>query len=163
MVSRFWALPLLLPIALIWQASELSLLPVFGWRLDPILVLVIASGLMLGPRYGLIFGLIAGGCQDMLLGAGLLYGFTKGIAGWTAGLIQPHIYRLDALSLGMVAMVWTLVEGLCVALYLLGQNRPAVWDHYAALALPLGLAHAFLLAVLYYGLYRLPAPEEREA
>jgi LytS/YehU family sensor histidine kinase len=163
MIPRFWALPLLLPLALIWQTSELAVLPVFGWRVDPTLVLVIAGGLMLGPRYGMAFGLIAGGCQDIVLGAGLLYGFTKALAGWTAGLIQPHIYRLDALSLGLVAMVWTLVEGLCVALYLLSHGRPAVWDHYAALALPLGLAHAFMLAVLYYGLYRLPGPEAREA
>ncbi|MFN3431225.1 MAG: LytS/YhcK type 5TM receptor domain-containing protein, partial [Candidatus Sericytochromatia bacterium] len=91
MIPRFWALPALLPLALIWQSSELAVLPVFGWRLDPTLVLVIAAGLMLGPRYGLVFGLIAGGCQDVLLGAGLVYGFTKGLAGWAAGLIQPHI------------------------------------------------------------------------
>ncbi|MOA41864.1 hypothetical protein D3C78_1638690 [compost metagenome] len=122
-----------------------------------------AAGLMMGPRYGVLFGLIAGGCQDMLLGAGLIYGFAKALAGWTAGMIQPHIYKLDALALGLVAMVWTLVEGLGVALYLLGQGRTAVWDHYAALALPLGLVHAFLLALLYYGLYQLSAPEEREA
>lgn len=163
MIPRFWALPALLPLALIWQSSELAVLPVFGWRLDPTLVLVIAGGLMLGPRYGLVFGLVAGGCQDVLLGAGLVYGFTKGLAGWAAGLIQPHIYRLDVLSLGLVAMVWTLVEGLCVALYLLSHGRTAVWDHYAALALPLGLAHAFMLGVLYYTLFRLPGPESREA
>ena len=53
--------------------------------------------------------------------------------------------------------------GFLVALYLLAQGRTAVWDHYAALALPLGLVHAFLLALLYYGLDQLPAPEEREA
>jgi LytS/YehU family sensor histidine kinase len=162
MLPRFWAPFLLLPLALIWQSSELSMLPVFGWRLDPTLVLVIAGGLLMGPRYGVFFGLVAGGCQDVLIGAGLLYGFTKAIAGFAAGLIQPHIYRLDALSLGLLAMVWTLVEGLCVAIYLLAHGRTAVWDHFAALALPLGLAHAFLLAVLYYGLLRLPAPETRE-
>ena len=162
-LTRFWALPLLLPLALIWQMSELSLLPVFGWRVDPTLVLVIAGGLMLGPRYGVCFGLLAGGAQDVLLGAGLVYGVAKGLAGWTAGLIQPHIYRLDALSLGLMAMVWTLMEGLGVALYLLTHGRTAVWDHYAAQALPLGLAHAFLLAFVYAWLYRLPGPEARDA
>jgi LytS/YehU family sensor histidine kinase len=163
MLGRFWAPIALLPIALVWQSSALSILPVFGWRVDPILVLTIAGGLLMGPRYGVLFGLLAGGFQDLLLGAGLLYGVTKAIAGWTAGLVHPHIYRLDALSLGLIAMVWTLIEGLCVALYLLAHGRTAVWDHYAALALPLGLAHAFMLAVLYYTLRRLPGPEAREA
>ena len=163
MLPRFWAPVLLLPLALIWQSSDMSVLPVFGWRLDPTLVLVMAGGLLMGPRYGVMFGLIAGGCQDVLIGGGLLYGFTKALAGLAAGLVQPHVYRLDALSLGLTAMVVTLAEGLCVALYLLAHGRTAVWDHYAALALPLGLAHAFLLAVLYYGLLQLPAAEPREA
>lgn len=161
-VSLPWVLPLLLPFALVWQLSPLGVLPVFGWRLDPSLVLVVAGGLMLGPRYGLVLGLAAGACQDLLLGAGLLYGATKGLAGLAAGLIQPHIYRLDALSLVLVGLTGTLGEGLLVAMFLLSQGRTGVWDHFAALALPLGLAHAFMLVALYYVLIQLPAPEARE-
>jgi threonine/homoserine efflux transporter RhtA len=97
-----------------------------------------------------------------MIGAGLLYGLTKGLAGWTAGLIQPHIYRLDTVTLLLIGLVWTLIEGLLVALYLLSQGRTAVWDHYAALALPLGMAHAILLAIAYAILHRLPAPERSE-
>lgn len=161
-VSLPWVLPLLLPFALIWQLSPLGVMPVFGWRIDPVLVLAVAGGLMFGPRYGLVFGLAAGACQDLLLGAGLLYGATKAAAGLAAGLIQPHIYRLDALSLVLMGLVWTLVEGLMVASSLHAQGRTAVWDHFAALALPLGLAHAVLLVALYYWLLRFPLPEERE-
>jgi hypothetical protein len=161
-LTRHRALLLLLPVMWVWQASPLALLPWFGWRLDPSLVLAIAGGLIEGPRFGLWFGLIAGGGQDLLLGAGLLYGVTKALAGFAAGGMQPHLYRLDALSLGMVGLVWTLGEGLLVALYLLAHGRTAVWDHYAALSLPLGLAHAMLLVVLYAGLMRLPGIEREE-
>jgi hypothetical protein len=75
--------------------------------------------------------------------------------------MQPQIYRLDALTLGLVGLVWTLGEGLLVALYLMTQGRTAVWDHYAALSLPLGLAHAVLLVALYALLIRLQG-EDRD-
>lgn len=161
-LTRPRALLLLLPVMWVWQASPLAILPGFGWRLDPALVLAIAAGLLEGPRFGLWFGLIAGGGQDLLLGAGLLYGVTKALAGLAAGSMQPHVYRLDALTLGLVGLVWTLGEGLLVALYLLAHGRTAVWDHYAALSLPLGLAHALVLIVLYALLMRLPGAEREE-
>lgn len=161
-LTRFWAILIILPIFVAWQASPLALLPVFGWRLDPTLVLAIAVGLLNGPRFGVLFGLVAGASQDLLVGAGLLYGATKALAGFTAGLIQPHIYRLDIVSLGMLGLVWTLGEGLLVAMYLMTQGRTAVWDHYAALSLPLGMAHAILLIVVYSFLGRLQGPEAHE-
>lgn len=160
--SRLVALLLLLPLALAWQVSAWGVLPVFGWQLDFPLVLVMACGLLFGPRAGLLFGLLAGGLQDLLLGAGLLYGLTKGLAGLAVGLIQPHVMKLDALSLAVVAIVTTLAEGLLVALSLLAQGRTGVWDHFAALALPLGAAHALLLLVAYGALRRLGGPEREE-
>lgn len=161
-LNRRMALLLLLPVMWVWQASPLAILPYFGWRLDPALVLAIAAGLFEGPRFGVCVGLIAGGGQDLLLGAGLLYGVTKALAGLAAGGMQPQIYRLDALTLGLVALVWTLGEGLLVALYLLAHGRTAVWDHYAALSLPLGLAHAVVLIILYILLSRLPGKERED-
>lgn len=161
-LDRTRVLLLLLPVMWVWQASPLAILPVFGWRLDPALVIAIVGGLMNGPRFGLWFGLIAGGGQDLLLGAGLLYGATKALAGFAAGLIQPQIYRLDALTLGLVGLVWTLGEGLLVALYLLAHGRTAVWDHYAALSLPLGLAHALLVVILYLWVFRFPGEDREE-
>lgn len=161
-LTRRMALLLLLPVMWVWQASPLALLPGFGWRLDPSLVLAIAAGLLEGPRFGLAFGLLAGGGEDLLLGAGLLYGVTKALAGLVAGGMQPHIYRLDALALGLIGLVWTLGEGLLVALYLLAHGRTAVWDHYAALSLPLGLAHAAVLIVVYALLLRLPGSQREE-
>ena len=161
-LGRVQALLLLLPVMWVWQASPLAILPYFGWRLDPALVLAIAAGLLEGPRFGLWFGLVAGGGEDVLLGAGLLYGVTKALAGLAAGAMQPHIYRLDGLTLGMVGLIWTLGEGLLVALYLLAHGRTAVWDHYAALSLPLGLAHALVLILLYAWLMHLPGLEREE-
>lgn len=162
-LTQVQALWLLVPIALAWQASDLALLPYFRWRTDPTLALVILAGLLLGPRHGVWFGLVAGGCEDLLIGGGLVYGATKGLAGFAAGMVQPQFYRLDALSLAGVGLLWTLGEGLLVALYLFAQGRTAVWDHFAAQSLPLGLANAVLIVVLYQGLKRLPGPEPREA
>lgn len=161
-LSLVQALWLLVPVALIWQASDLAMLPYVHWRLDPTLALVILAGLLLGPRHGIWFGLVAGGGQDLLIGGGLVYGATKGLAGMLAGMIQPQIYRLDALSLAGVGLLWTLGEGLLVALYLFAQGRTAVWDHFAAQSLPLGLANAVLIVVLYAGLRRLPGPEAND-
>src|SRR5439155_17977148 len=93
--SRLTVLAALLPLALVWQVSDLGILPAFGWRLDPPLVLAVAAGLLLGPRVGVWFGLVAGAGQDLLLGAGLLYAATKALAGFVAGLVQPQLYRLD--------------------------------------------------------------------
>ncbi|MEB3223971.1 MAG: LytS/YhcK type 5TM receptor domain-containing protein [Candidatus Sericytochromatia bacterium] len=156
------ALWLLLPLALVWESSELAVLPYFEWRLDPVLALVLLAGLMLGPRQGVWLGLVAGGCQDLLVGAGLLYGGTKALAGLLAGLVQPHIYRLDALSLATVGILASLGEGLLIALFLFAQGRTAVWDHFASMSLPLGLVNAALLVLLYVVVGRLPAPELRE-
>lgn len=156
------ALWLLIPVALVWQTSDLAVLPYFHWRLDPTLALVVLAGLLLGPRHGVWFGLAAGAGQDLLIGGGLLYGLTKGLAGLAAGLAQPQIYRLDALSLAVVGLLWTIGEGLLVALYLFAQGRTAVWDHFAAQSLPLGLANAVLIVLLYAWLNRLPPPEARE-
>jgi cell shape-determining protein MreD len=156
------ALWVLLPLALVWESSELAVLPYFAWRLDPVLVLVVLAGLTLGPRHGVWLGLVAGGCQDMLVGAGLLYGGTKALAGMVAGLVQPHIYRLDVLSLAVVGLLASLGEGLTIALYLFLQGRTAVWDHFASMSVPLGLTNAALLVVLHAVVSRLPAPELRE-
>lgn len=157
------ALWLLLPLALVWQSSELAVLPYFEWRLDPLLALVVLGGLLLGPRHGVWLGLVAGGSQDLLVGAGLLYGVTKAVAGAAAGMVQPHIYRLDALSLTVVGVLATLGEGLLIATYLFLQGRTAVWDHFASMSLPLGLVNAALLVFLYVVLSALPATEAREA
>lgn len=154
---------LLLPFALMWQSSVLAILPFFEWRLDPVLALVVLTGLAAGPKQGLWLGLIAGGCQDILVGAGLLYGVTKALIGQTAGWIQPHIYRLDALSLVAIGVISTLVESLLIAVYLFAQGRTAVWDHFAAQSMPLGLANACLLVVLYLVTSRLGWLSKREA
>ena len=161
-ISLIQALWLMIPVALVWQASDLAVLPYFHWRLDPTLALVVLAGLMLGPRHGALFGLAAGAGQDLLIGGGLLYGVTKALAGWVAGAVQPQIYRLDALSLAVVGLVWTIGEGLLAALYLFAQGRTAVWDHFAAQSLPLGLANAVIVVLVYQWVSRLPAPEVRE-
>ena len=105
-ISLIQALWLMIPVALVWQASDLAVLPYFHWRLDPTLALVVLAGLMLGPRHGALFGLAAGAGQDLLIGGGLLYGVTKALAGWVAGAVQPQIYRLDALR-GFKDRTWT--------------------------------------------------------
>jgi hypothetical protein len=153
---------LLLPVALMWQSSVLAILPFFEWRLDPVLALVVLTGLAAGPKQGLWLGLIAGGCQDILVGAGLLFGVTKGLTGLGAGWLQPHIYRLDALSLAALGVLTTLAESLLIALYLFAQGRTAVWDHFAAQSMPLGLANASLLVVLYLVASRAGWLSERE-
>jgi cell shape-determining protein MreD len=153
---------LLLPLALVWESSALAVLPYFEWRLDPVLALVVLAGLSLGPRHGIWLGLVAGGCQDLLVGAGLLYGCTKALSGLLAGLVQPHIYRLDVLSLAVVGLLASLGEGLVIALYLFLQGRTAVWDHFASMSVPLGLVNAGVLVGLYLVVGRLPAPELRE-
>ncbi|MEB3330295.1 MAG: LytS/YhcK type 5TM receptor domain-containing protein [Candidatus Sericytochromatia bacterium] len=156
------ALWLLLPLALVWESSELAVLPYLAWRLDPVLALVVLAGLTLGPRHGVWLGLVGGGCQDLLVGAGLLYGGTKALAGAVAGLVQPHVYRLDALSLAVVGLLASLGEGLTIALYLFAQGRTAVWDHFASLSLPVGLVNAALLVLVHAGVTRLPASEARK-
>ncbi|MEB3197541.1 MAG: hypothetical protein VKP62_10100 [Candidatus Sericytochromatia bacterium] len=156
------ALWLMLPFALIWQSSELAVLPYFQWRLDPVLALVVLTSMLRGPRIGAWLGVLAGGCQDLLVGAGLLYAVTKGLAGFVVGMVQPHIYRLDLLSLVMVGVLATLGEGLLIALYLFAQGRMAVWDHFASLSMPVGLANAALVMLFYLVLSRFPSQEARE-
>lgn len=152
--------PLLLPFAFVWQLSPLAQVPFFAWRLDPTLVLVVAAGFLLGPRYGLTFGLLAGAGQDLLVGAGLLYAAAKALAGFSAGLLHDHIYRLDALSLAVFGFAWTLGESLIVALLLLLQGKDGIWSLYAAMGFPIGLAHAVLLPIVYLTLHPLLPEKE---
>ena len=155
-MTRHWALLLALPVVLVWQMTPLAVLPVLGWRLDPTLVLVVAAGLVLGPPWGLAFGLLAGAGQDLLVGAGVLYTVTKALAGMTSGLLRPHLYQIDSAFVGLVGLLWTLGEELLVAVYSWLAGRTGVWDHFAALSLPLGLAHAVLLVGMVGILLRLP-------
>lgn len=156
------ALWLLLPLALAWQCSDMAILPTFGWRLDPVLVLVLLAGIRLGPRHGVMFGLVAGAGQDMLVGAGLLYGLTKALVGFAAGLMQESVYDLDAPTLALMGLLGTLGEALLVAINLVAAGRTGVFELYGALALPMGVANAALIVFLNLWLRHLPTHLVRE-
>lgn len=159
MGPRFLALVVLAPLALLFQATDLARLPFFGWRVDGALLLAMVTGLLYGPRVGLFYGLFAGACQDMLLGAGVLYTATKAMAGCATGLIRPQLFRFDAVVMLMLGFGISAFENVMVALFLALQGRSGVLEHLAALVLPLSLAAALLLPVAYALVSRLPGAE----
>lgn len=156
---RFLVLVALAPLALLLQATDLARLPFFGWRLDGALVLAMVTGLLYGPRVGLFYGLFAGACQDLILGAGVLYTATKAMAGCATGLIRPQLFRFDVVSMLMMGFGLSAFENVMVALFLALQGRSGVLEHLAALILPLSLAMALLLPLVHAAISRLPGSD----
>lgn len=78
---------------------------------DFLLVVVVSWAFLWGEKRGACFGLIAGLFQDLLFGTVLgLYGLTKMLAGYLAGVASREIYREQVIGPMLIVFVVTLIH-----------------------------------------------------
>ena len=144
---------------LVLQATVFADLNVLGWGLVPdlVLILVISYGMLKGPWYGAILGLVTGLVCDLLAGgpagAGAL---AKTIVGFSAGLLEKAIFKDNLLVPFLSLLAGTIIEE---AIFLI-IARTLGW-HFGSLLyilpklLLLAIYNALLAPFIYRQFYRL--------
>ncbi len=103
-----------------------------GATISFVTLLVAWYAVRTGSLRGLLFGLIAGSCEDALAGStGVAWTFATGLAGLAAGRLSRTWLADTKLALVPGAAAVTLLRDLAFALFMQMQGRP----------LPLPLAH----------------------
>jgi uncharacterized membrane protein len=133
----WWHAALALLAALVIQASFAPVLAFRGATISFVTIVVAWYGIRSGTLAGLVFGLIAGACEDALAGSsGVAWTFATGLAGLTAGAFaRSWLSDIKAALVAGVAAL-TLLRYAAFVVVLQMQNRP--------LALPETHLHAAL-------------------
>jgi cell shape-determining protein MreD len=141
----WWHVAVALTVALLVQATLEPLAPLRGTTLSWVLLLVVWYGLRTRAAAGLLFGLIAGSCEDAVAGtSGVAWTFATAVIGFAAGRLGatwPADSR--ALVAGGVAAA-TLARFAIFAVIVDAEGRP--------LPLPLPHLHAILWQALFNAL-----------
>lgn len=105
---RFTVYGLLAAVAVLLQTTWLGYVSVGGAVADPLLVIVLAVGLLHGPEEGALVGAGVGLLQDIMTGVPLGLGMLSDLAvGFCAGLGQRTIYVEDLWLPALAAAVMT--------------------------------------------------------
>jgi rod shape-determining protein MreD len=102
-----------------FQASLLEPLSVGGIKPDLALVILFIVGLLTGPAEAALFGICLGLIQD-IGSAGLLglSGFTRGLAGLSAGLLGARVLDIGSPAIVVFLSLISLGEGVLISLFL---------------------------------------------
>lgn len=134
--------------------AQVSLIPALGIAPvppDPMLVIVVAWGVLRGARGAIIWALIGGLWLD-LLSSGPFGGYTLGLlaAAAIAGFGSGTIYRSHwILALAMVALATVAQDLVYVALLWLGQRPVSLTDTLTRLVLPEILYNMLLMLLVF--------------
>lgn len=143
-------------LILIFQGSFLSFFFTGGSPPDLLLIVVLCLAFFGGEKRGLVIGLIAGFCQDVIFGPAIgVFTLAKMLSAFLAGLAAREIYKDQiigpALTVFFLTFLHEIIIFLLIALW--GGGTPQ-----ANLALhsffPRALGHFFLTLPLYPLLYR---------
>lgn len=111
------------------QSAWLVRLEIWGAVLDPLLPLVVAIGIFRGSEAGAVSGIAAGLLQDLLGGTTLgLYGLSKMVIGFAAGLFERSIYLEDPLLPAVAVFAATVAAETIVRLVVvIARLGPVPW------------------------------------
>lgn len=143
MKNWLWGLLLLLLASWLQLGGFNSLLP---FRMDFLLLVVVAFGVLNGPKQGLVFGLFAGALQAGLSGS-LLFLLTKAVVGFLAGKLDRFLYRHQGLVVMTLVAVGTLLHETLLAIFLLPWFPVTHVGHFLG---PLVLMNALVAPLLYF-------------
>lgn len=153
---KSFLLALLVILNLILQATIFPSLSIGGVKPDLLLIFVIFSALLDGPKTGIKAGLLIGLLQDLACGKFLgLYTLSKLGTGFVVGLIETRIFKENYLVPVVVLFFGTVLhEFLYMFLaQLVGQSVEFAAGWWT-LVLPLALYHAVLGPFLYVPAYK---------
>jgi rod shape-determining protein MreD len=163
-VTLYLVVPLLLLIAVV-QTSAMPHLRLWGVFPDLPLIVVVSWGLLRGAKEGLVWGLIAGVCVDLLSGAPAgAATVSLGAVGLLAGLTQRTPLRAQLLLPVVVMLAATLVYGIFFLVALQVSSRPVIWgETLVRVILPLSALNLLVLPVVYWPLRSIHRRLGREA
>jgi cell shape-determining protein MreD len=121
----WWHAALALLAALVFQTSFAPFFAFRGATVSFVVIVVAWYGIRAGTLSGLVFGLVAGACEDALAGSsGVAWTFATGLAGLAAGaLARSWLSDIKAaLVAGVAALTLLRYAAFVVALQM--QNRP---------------------------------------
>jgi rod shape-determining protein MreD len=124
------------------QASPLN--DLLYWQFDLLLAVVIVWAVGVGPRRGLMIGLLAGAVQDILIGGGLTYTVLKALLGLMAGGLRPFLHDRQGIVVVPLVFVLSLLQDAAVALLLGIQGFGIPWSQQISIALPVAAGTALL-------------------
>ncbi len=88
------------------------LIPPSPFKPDLLLVMVIVTALLKGPKIGIVAGFFAGTLQDVFLGVLLgILTITKMAIGGMAGLVEGQIFKENYFLPPVIVFVFTLIHG----------------------------------------------------
>lgn len=165
-MTLYLVVPLLLLVAVV-QTSAMPHLRIWGVFPDLPLLVVVSWGLLRGAKEGLVWGLIAGLCVDLLSGAPAGAATASLVAvGFLAGLTQRGAFRAQVLLPVAAVFVATMLYDLIFLLAMLISGRPVQWlATMGRIILPSAALNLLLTPIVYWllrSLHRRLGREEME-
>ena len=152
-----WILVPLLAVTAIIQTTLLPQIPIFGYKPDLALALVVAWALLAPIGEAAVWGFIVGIFLD--LASGLPFGIhtlTLTTLGWLIGWGQTTFFRGNVLAPPIAIVLATLVHNVIVLGILTMLNWQIDWvDYLLRVTLPSAILNALILPLLYLPLQRL--------
>lgn len=139
---RLAAAALLVFIGAWFQGSPLN--DLLFWQFDLLLAITVAWAIGVGPRGGLVVGLLAGAVQDILIGGGLYYTILKAVLGSMAGGLRPYLQDRQGIVAVPLVFVLSLAQDALMALALGFQGYGMPWGLRIAVALPVAAGTALI-------------------
>jgi len=162
--ARFWALPLAIVAAVVLQSTVIPDIAIDWIKPDLILVITVLVGLLHGPIGGAAAGLFGGLLEDLFAGRFIgLFGLTRMLAGYLAGLVETRVYREPFLVPMATSFVATLVSETSLFLILKAFGAaPGFGRAFLHVIGPAAVYNAVVAPLLYRPLRRLKIEKERE-
>lgn len=153
---------LALIIGFILEITIFSFYPVAGVKPDPLLVIVIITGLLTGVKGSIFLGFLAGTLQDLFLG-GMLGVFTiiKMVVAGFSGLIGGHFFKENYFFPSLLIFGITFVHETLVLLFKGMLFNINYFKILQTVIIPEGIYNAILGFVLYIIFYKLEYAGER--
>jgi rod shape-determining protein MreD len=159
-------LPLIvLPTAVLLQTTILPRMQVGGFRLDLVLLAVVAWSLLRGVREGMYWGLIGGSMIGLFTVAPFgVHALAMMLAGFISGVGVQNVFRQNLLLSFSVATVATVLYYLATMALLTLVGWQVSWDRaLITVVVPTTLFNALAIPVVYrilHPLRRLTGPRE---
>ena len=147
---------LILIIGLILQVIFFSVYKPWGIKPDFLLVIIVVTSLLEGPKTGLIIGVIGGLLQDIFLGNFIsINTILKGPLAFISGFLEGHFYKGNYF-LAPVATFFTSIVYYLLAIILSEELIFSInyWFTIRTVILPSALYNAVLSFIIYFIFYK---------
>ncbi len=142
---------LILIMGLVLQITLFSVYTPWGIKPDFILVLIIVTSILEGPKTGLLIGIIGGLLQDIFLGNFIsINTIVKGPIAFVSGFLEGHFYKKNYLLAPVVTFITSIIYYL-LAIILSEELIFSInyWQTIRSVILPSALYNGVLAFIIY--------------